>query len=138
MSYGLQVSNIGNKISYTDDSESNFLPTNMRIGGTLTHNFDEYNSLMVGVDFNKLLVPTPPATVGDTIIAGKDPNVSVTTGMWQSFGDAPGGSKEEFREITMSIGAEYWYNKRFALRAGYFHEHEVKGNRKFFHDGVRS
>jgi hypothetical protein len=136
MSYGLQVSNIGNKISYTDDSESNFLPTNMRIGGTLTHNFDEYNSLMVGVDFNKLLVPTPPATVGDTIIAGKDPNVSVTTGMWQSFGDAPGGSKEEFREITMSIGAEYWYNKRFALRAGYFHEHEVKGNRKFFTMGL--
>lgn len=136
MSYGLQISNIGNKISYTDDSESNFLPTNMRLGGTLTYNIDQYNSLMFGMDFNKLLVPTPPIYEGDSIIAGKDPNVSVPTGMWQSFGDAPGGSKEEFREITMSVGVEYWYNKRFALRTGYFHEHETKGNRKFFTMGL--
>ncbi len=135
MSYGLQVSNIGNQISYTDD-DKNFLPTNLRLGGTLTHNFDEYNSLMVGVDFNKLLVPTPPVIVNDTIIAGKDPDVGVTAGMWQSFNDAPGGTKEELREITMSFGAEYWYNKRFALRAGYFHEHETKGNRKFFTMGL--
>ncbi len=136
MSYGLQVSNIGNKISYTD-SESNFLPTNLKIGGTLTHNFDEYNSLMIGADFSKLLVPTPPLKGdNDEVLAGKDDDVSVTTGMWQSFNDAPGGTKEELREITMSFGAEYWYNKRFALRAGYFHEHEVKGNRKFFTMGL--
>jgi len=137
MSYGLHVSNIGNKISYTDDSEANFLPTNLRLGGTLTHNIDEYNSLMFGVDFNKLLVPTPPIyDVNNEITAGKDPDVSVTTGMWQSFNDAPGGSKEEFREITMSFGLEYWYNKKFALRTGYFHEHETKGNRKFFTMGL--
>ena len=136
MSYGLHISNIGNKISYTDDSEQNFLPTNLRLGGTLTHNFDDYNSLMFGVDLNKLLVPTPPAWENGEIIAGKDPDVSPITGVFQSFNDAPGGSKEEFREIMWSLGLEYWYNKRFALRAGYFHEHETKGNRKFFTMGL--
>lgn len=136
MSYGLQIANMGNKMSYTDKSDENFLPTNLRLGGTLTYNFDDYNSLMFGVDFNKLLVPTPPIYEGDSIIAGKDPNVSVPTGMWQSFNDAPGGAKEEFREITTSVGLEYWYNKRFALRTGYFHEHETKGNRKFFTMGI--
>jgi len=136
MSYGLQISNMGNKMSYTDDADANFLPTNLRLGGTLTYNFDDYNSLMFGVDFNKLLIPTPPIYEGDSIIAGKDPDVSVPVGMWQSFGDAPGGAKEEFREITTSVGVEYWYNKRFALRTGYFHEHETKGNRKFFTMGI--
>ncbi len=137
MSYGLQVSNIGSKISYTDDSESNFIPTNLRLGGTITYNIDDYNSLMFGTDLNKLLVPTPPLydSVGN-IIAGKDPNVSPITGIWQSFSDAPGGAKEEFREITWSFGTEYWYNKRFALRTGYFYEHATKGNRKFFTVGV--
>ncbi len=137
MSYGMQVSNIGNKISYTDESESNFLPTNLRIGGTLTHNFDDYNSLMFGLDLNKLLVPTPPIydSIGN-ISAGKDPDVSVPTGMWQSFSDAPGGTKEELREITYSVGMEYWYDKKFALRTGYFFEHETKGNRKFFTMGL--
>jgi hypothetical protein len=137
MSYGLQISNIGNKISYTDDSESNFLPTNLRIGGALTHHFDEYNSIMVGLDLNKLLIPTTPIydSIGN-IIAGKDPNVSVPAGMWQSFSDAPGGFKEELREITYSAGLEYWYDKKFALRTGYFYEHATKGNRKFFTVGV--
>jgi hypothetical protein len=138
MSFGLQASNIGNKISYTDDSESNFLPTNLRIGGTFTYNFDDYNSLMGGIDLNKLLIPTTPI-YGDTlntIVSGKDPDVGVPAGMWQSFSDAPGGAKEEFREITYSFGLEYWYNKKFALRSGYFHEHATKGNRKFFTVGV--
>jgi len=138
MSFGMQASNIGNKISYTDDSQANFLPTNLRIGGTITHHFDEYNSLMFGLDLNKLMVPTEPIYKGtsDTIIAGKDPNVGVTTGIWQSFYDAPGGAKEEFREITWSTGLEYWYDKKFALRGGYFYEHATKGNRKFFTVGV--
>jgi len=138
MSFGLQVSNIGNKISYTDDSEANFLPTNLRLGGAYTHHFDDYNSLMISMDMNKLLVPTTPIYQGtsDTIVAGMDPNVSVPAGMWQSFYDAPGGSKEEFREITWSTGLEYWYDKKFALRSGYFYEHATKGNRKFFTVGV--
>ncbi len=137
MSYGLQISNIGNKVSYTDDSESDFIPTNMKLGASLTHNLDEYNMITVGLDFNKLLVPTQPIYDQDAnIIAGKDPNVSVPVGMWQSFNDAPGGSKEEMREINSSIGLEYWYNKRFALRSGYFYEHATKGNRKFFTVGL--
>ncbi|MFN8254646.1 MAG: type IX secretion system outer membrane channel protein PorV [Bacteroidales bacterium] len=137
MSYGLQISNIGNKITYSDDSEANFLPTNLRLGGTLKTEIDDYNSIMFGVDMNKLLVPTPPIYDSSyTIIAGKDPNVSVPTGMWQSFSDAPGGAKEEFNEITWSFGAEYWYDKRFALRTGYFYEHATKGNRKYFTVGV--
>ena len=141
MSFGMNISNIGAKISYTDDSEQNFLPTNLRLGGTFTHEFDEYNQLTFGIDLNKLLVPTPPVYDGqgtspDNIIAGMDPNVSVPVGMWQSFYDAPGGSTEEFREINIGTGLEYWYNQRFALRTGYFYEHETKGNRKYFTVGL--
>lgn len=136
MSYGLQVSNIGNKISYTDDSESDFIPTNMKLGGALTHDFDEFNALTFSVDFNKLLVPTQPIYQDGKIVKGKDPDVSVPTGMWQSFSDAPGGAKEELREINTALGLEYWYNKRFALRTGYFYEHATKGNRKFYTVGL--
>jgi hypothetical protein len=137
LSFGLQMSNIGGKVSYTDDSESDFIPTNLRIGSSFTYNFDDYNSLMVGLDFNKLMVPTPPMydSIGN-ITAGKDDHVAVPTGMWQSFYDAPGGFTEEIREITSSIGIEYWYDKKFALRTGYFFEHATKGNRKFFTVGV--
>jgi len=137
LALGLNISNIGNKISYTDDSESNFLPTNLKLGGALTYELDEYNTLTLAVDINKLLVPTPPVYDDQgLIIAGKDPNVSITTGMWQSFSDAPGGSKEELNELTYSFGLEYWYNQRFALRTGYFHEHATKGNRKYFTVGL--
>ena len=141
MAFGMNISNIGRKISYTDDSEANFIPTNLRLGGALTYNIDEYNQLMFGLDLNKLLIPTPPVYDGngtspDNIIAGMDPNVSVPVGIWHSFYDAPGGSKEEFREIMISTGFEYWYNQMFALRTGYFHEHETKGNRKYFTVGL--
>ena len=101
--------------------------------------------MSVMLDFNKLLVPTPPVYAKDTtgqpvigpdgkyvIAQGKDPNRSVVNGMFSSFGDAPGGTKEELKEITYSIGVEYWYDKQFALRAGYFYENEFKGNRKYF------
>jgi len=84
---------------------------------------------------NKLLVPTPPEyndSIPDLIVAGKDPNVSVISGMFQSFNDAPGGFNEEMREINISIGSEYWYNDQFAIRAGYFNEHDTKGARKYF------
>ena len=141
MSFGMNISNIGNKISYTDNSESNFLPTNLRLGGTYSLEFDDFNKLTFGMDFNKLLIPTPPiydgnGTEPENIIAGMDPNVSVPVGMWQSFYDAPGGGKEELREINIATGLEYWYNQKFALRTGYFYEHETKGNRKYFTVGV--
>jgi hypothetical protein len=85
------------------------------------------------VDVNKLLVPTPPIyDENGNIIDGKDPNVSVVRGIFQSFYDAPGGFKEEIKELQISVGIEYWYDKQFALRAGYFYEHATKGNRKFF------
>ncbi|MBN1253223.1 MAG: type IX secretion system outer membrane channel protein PorV [Bacteroidales bacterium] len=136
MSFGINISNIGNKISYTDDSESNFLPTNLRLGGALTYEFDQYNALTYSMDINKLLIPTPPVydgegTAPENIVDGMDPDVSVPAGMWQSFYDAPGGTQEELRELTYSFGLEYWYDKKFALRTGYFHEHETKGNRKY-------
>lgn len=133
---GMNISNIGAKISYTDDSEKNFIPTNLGLGGALTMHLDDYNSLLVTADLNKLLIPTPPARDGDSIIAGYDSDVSVATGMFQSFYDAPGGIEEELHEINYSVGLEYWYAEQFAVRAGYFHEHATKGNRKFFTTGL--
>jgi hypothetical protein len=133
---GINISNIGSKISYTETTERDFIPINMRFGPTLTLDLDEYNSLGIMLDINKLLVPTPPHyqtdSTGTFIIAGKDPNVGIVSGMFQSFGDAPGGFKEEMREFTFSVGAEYWYDKQFAIRAGFFYEDKTKGNRKFF------
>ncbi|MFH0866143.1 MAG: type IX secretion system outer membrane channel protein PorV [Bacteroidota bacterium] len=130
---GLNISNIGSKISYTETTERDFIPINLRIGPALTLDLDDYNQIAVMLDINKLLVPTPPVydSVGG-ILAGKDPDVSVVSGMFQSFGDAPGGFKEEMREFTISTGVEYWYDKQFAIRAGFFYEDKTKGNRKFF------
>ena len=100
---------------------------------------NEYNDLAFSLDFNKLLVPTPPIygqdsanQTKDIIVYGKDPNVSVAQGILQSFSDAPGGTKEELREVNIGFGAEYWYDKQFAFRAGYFYEDKHKGNRKYF------
>lgn len=141
---GINISNIGNRISYTESVERDFIPINLRVGPSLTMNLDKYNSLGFMVDFNKLLVPTPPQykldVGGNPIIEdgkpvidkGKDPNTSVVSGMFGSFTDAPGGFKEELHEITYSCGVEYWYDKQFGVRAGYFYEHATKGNRKFF------
>ena len=136
---GVNFSNIGSKMSYSDDQASDFIPMNLRLGGSGTVELDEFNKLTLAVDFNKLLVPTPPkysSSNPDSIIAGKDPNVSVPVAIFQSFYDAPGGFSEELREWTASIGLEYWYNNQFALRAGYFHENESKGNRKYFTAGA--
>lgn len=124
-SAGLNISNVGAKISYTESGEENFLPTNLRLGQALKFNFDKYNTLTFMLDASKLLVPTPDSALNT-------PDVSVMDGIFQSFSDAPGGSAEEFREIMWSVGAEYWYNNQFAFRGGYFHEHETKGNRKYF------
>lgn len=143
---GFNVSNIGSKLSYTE-TEKNFIPTNLRLGGAFTLNIDDYNSITAAIDLNKLLVPTPPFYVTDSVTgkrvvaAGKDPNVGIITGMFQSFYDAPGiGNKskfaEELSEINYSVGVEYWYAKQFAVRAGYFYEAASKGNRKYFTAGV--
>jgi hypothetical protein len=135
---GLNISNIGAKISYTETTIRDFIPINMRFGPTLTINLDEYNSLAIMIDVNKLLVPTPPVydSTGITILAGKDPNVGIVSGIFQSFYDAPGKYKEEIREFTFSPGVEYWYDKQFAVRAGYFYEDKSKGNRKYFTVGA--
>lgn len=149
LNVGLNISNIGQKISYTDDAVKDFIPTNMRLGQSLAFVLDDYNTFTVLLDFNKLLVPTPPIYATDDsgqpiydddgnpiIESGKDPNVSVFQGMIQSFSDAPGGFSEELKEINISTGLEYWYNKQFAVRTGYFHESAQKGNRKYFTVGA--
>lgn len=134
---GMNISNIGAKIAYTESGDEDFLPTNLRLGGAFTMIFDKYNELTIAADANKLLVPTPPVRDDDgNIVAGEDPNVGVITGIFQSFGDAPNGGTEELREITYSIGVEYWYDQKFAVRGGYFYEHETKGNRQYFTIGA--
>ena len=136
---GINFSNIGTKMSYSQSQTSDFIPMNMRIGAATTINLDTYNKITVTLDLNKLLVPTPPiysSTKPDSIIKGKDPNVSVPVALFQSFFDAPGGFKEEMREITYSTGIEYWYNNQFALRGGFFYEDPSKGNRKYFTAGA--
>lgn len=144
--WGVNISNIGTKISYsTNSTEKDFIPTNFRIGPSLKINIDEYNSMTFMLDINKLLVPTPPiyardsngfvtdpATGEKVIQAGMDPNVSVVQGMIQSWYDAPGGFSEELREFSFGGGVEYWYNNLFAIRGGFFYEDKTKGNRKFF------
>lgn len=135
LAFGANISNIGNKISYTETSTRDFIPINLRLGTALNADLDEYNKISFAFDLNKLLVPTPPIyndSINDQIDYGKDPNVSVVSGIFQSFGDAPGGFNEEMREINFSIGTEYWYDNQFAIRAGYFNEHNTKGGRKFF------
>ncbi len=140
---GLNISNIGAKISYTENLEKDFIPTNLRFGPSLTLDLDEYNSLSFMVDMNKLLVPTPPLYYSDSTVdgkpvinEGKDPNRSLVSGILGSFSDSPGGTTEEFHEINWSLGLEYWYDKQFAVRGGYFYEHKTKGNRKYFTIGL--
>lgn len=153
LSFGTSISNIGNKIAYTVDSYRDFLPTNLRLGTALKMDFDKYNSLTTTLDFNKLLVPTPPARDSEgNIISGKDPNVGVTSGIIQSFYDAPGnwqvdangnvivedGSRfgEEIREINIGAGLEYWYSDILAARMGVFYESNTKGARQYMTFGA--
>jgi len=134
---GLNLSNIGAKISYTDDSAENtkdFIPTNLGLGTALNVDVDGYNAITVGLDVNKLLVPTP-------LDDGSHREIATIPGMLGSFGDAPGSENispgaEELSELMYSLGLEYWYNSLFAVRAGYFHESKNKGNRKYFTAGV--
>ena len=136
LSAGLNISNIGNKISYSDGMTKDFIPTNLRLGTAYETELNQYNTILFTLDFNKLLVPTPNIEVeegeGGVIVGGGfSQDKSVISGMFTSFTDAPGGFKEELQEVNISTGFEYWYNKQFAIRGGYFYEHENKGNRKF-------
>ena len=140
LSFGMNISNIGNKMSYTETIDRDFIPVNFRLGSAWSASIDDYNKFLISFDFNKLLVPTPPIVDDNNdIISGKDPDVSVVSGMFQSFTDAPDGFSEEIREINFSGGMEYWYADQFALRGGYFHEHNTKGGRKYltFGSGVK-
>ena len=140
---GLNISNIGSKISFGGDNNSEFIPTNMRLGASLMVPIDEYNRFTIAADANKLLVPTyPKQDEGESTEAYQERvqkdyyDVSSISGIFKSFGDAPGGFKEELQEIQWSVGAEYIYHDKFALRAGYHHESENKGNRKYFTVGA--
>ncbi|MCE1197365.1 MAG: type IX secretion system outer membrane channel protein PorV [Marinilabiliales bacterium] len=142
ISAGINLSNIGGKISYDDGQNKEFLPANLRLGTTYTREMDGNNSIALSLDFNKLMVPSPQVSSsttsgsGSIVLPDNSNNASVVSSIFSSFTDAPGGMKEELREINYSIGAEYWYNHQFAVRAGYFHESEYKGNRKFLSAGL--
>jgi hypothetical protein len=134
---GINISNIGAKISYSESGESDFLPTNMRLGGGYHWILDEYNKFSLYADINKLLVPTPgwDTTSGGNPVLVRS-NASAFQGIFSSFSDAPGGTAEEIRELVLNIGGEYWYDETFAFRAGYQWEDETKGNRKYFNLGI--
>jgi len=137
LTVGAAVSNLGSKITYTNSVNRDYIPTNLGLGLAWKFNLDEYNTLTFTSDFNKLLVPTPRPDIdedGDQIPDYKQ--YSSVRGVFKSFGDAPGGFSEELKEITTGIGAEYWYDDQFAVRAGYFFEHYSKGNRKYFSLGL--
>jgi len=152
VSGGLNISNVGAKISYTDNAtiqSKDFIPIQMRLGGGLKIHLDEFNTIGFLADFTKLLVPTPPkykldangakipdGSGGFEIEAGKDPYRSITSGMLGSFNDAPGGGKEELKDINPSLGMEYWYDNLIAFRMGFFHEDKTKGNRQYLTFGL--
>ena len=140
---GLNISNIGSKISFGGDNNSEFIPTNMRLGASLMIPIDEYNRFTIAADANKLLVPTyPKQEDGESTedyqerVQKNYYDVSSISGIYKSFGDAPGGLKEELQEVQWSVGGEYVYHDKFALRAGYHHESANKGNRKYFTVGA--
>lgn len=132
---GFNLSNIGPKLKYEDEGQSDFLPTNLRLGGGFDFIFDSYNKLAVTLELNKLLVPSPSVLNDDGNYEQPD-DVGVLSGIFKSFGDAPDGFAEELKEFTWALGAEFNYDDSFALRAGYFNEHELKGARKFITVGA--
>jgi len=133
---GINISNIGAKISYDGGTFKDFIPTNLRVGGNYTTEIDKYNKFGISLDFNKLLVPTPELDSNFVFSHQGNQDVGPIEGIFVSFADAPGGFTEELSEITVSLGAEYWYSNQFAVRAGYFHEPESKGDRKFLTFGA--
>jgi hypothetical protein len=132
--WGVVLSNLGSKISYTDNADAkDFIPANFGAGVSYTNVFNSNNSIMFGLDINKLMVPTPPT---DSAGLADYRNKSVIGSWFSSWGDAPDGFGEEIKEFQLSVGAEYWYNQQFALRAGYFYENKLKGNRRYFTVGL--
>jgi hypothetical protein len=147
LAFGLNISNIGPKISYSNTADRDFLPANLKLGGALTLIPDEHNEVTFALDFNKLLVPTPAIydPQSGQLFSGLDDDRGVASALFTSFIDDSGnligiekGSKfrEEMREINISPAVEWWYAKQFAARLGYFHEHKTKGNRQFFTIGA--
>ncbi|ULQ51037.1 type IX secretion system outer membrane channel protein PorV [Flavihumibacter fluvii] len=135
-SAGATLTNLGTKIGYTTDAtQKDFIPANLGLGAAYTKAFDEDNKITFGMDFNKLMVPTPPA-VGDSAGLAEYRSIPVVKSWFTSFTDAPGGFSEELQEWTISTGIEYWYQNQFALRTGYFYEDKTKGNRKYFTVGA--
>lgn len=131
LNWGITLSNLGSKISYTSDAQQkDYLPANLALGVAHTWAFDETSRLTAGLDINKLMVPTPPSLTDDSTITDYR-NKSVISSWFSSFGDA-GGLGNELKEYQISVGGEYVYNDQFALRAGYFYEDKLKGNRKYF------
>lgn len=135
---GMAITNLGSRITYTDNPDNrDFIPTNLGLGAALQMDIDEYNSIVFAADINKLLVPTPTtidSLPADGILDYKQ--VSTADGIFNSFNDAPNGFAEELKEFMFSVGLEYWYNKQFAVRAGYYYEAPTKGNRQFFTAGI--
>ena len=131
LALGMNISNIGSKVSYDQNESSNFIPTNLRLGGSFDYPIDNYNRISVSADVNKLLVPTQ-----NSLTTKEYSDLSPLSGIFMSFGDAPGGFSEEMREIMWSVGAEYAYNNQFFVRGGYFNENQYKGNRKYFTAGA--
>lgn len=129
IAFGAVISNIGPKISYLDEENADFLPTNLRLGTAFTTNLDPYNKLTFAFDINKLMVPTPDSTLSYK-------NKGLLGGMFGSFADAPDGFSEELKELMLSVGVEYWYNDLFAVRTGYYYENEDKGDRRYFTAGI--
>jgi hypothetical protein len=149
LALGATITDIGNKLTYSNDEQKEFIPTTFRLGGAYTYNLDPNNTLTLAMDFSKLMVPTPPIYEVDqngdpivdqngeyTIARGKDPDRPFLQGVFGSFTDAPDGFSEEISEVMISTGVEYWYKDLFAVRGGYFWENANKGNRKFFTMGV--
>ena len=133
--WGIALSNLGSKISYTNDAnQKDYIPANLGIGGSYTKVFDEDNKISFSLDLNKLMVPTPGDTSANAL--SDYHTQSVVSSWFKSFGDAPGHLSEEIQEINASLGFEYWYNNQFAFRAGYFYENPTKGNRKFLSVGA--
>ena len=141
LNWGLTLSNLGSKISYSSDAtQKDYIPANIGLGLAYTKVFDEANKITFAVDINKLLVPTPPVLTGanpsaDSAALVKYRDQGVPGSWFKSFGDG-GGASEEIQEINIAIGAEYWYNNQFGFRAGYFYENPNKGNRKYFTVGA--
>ncbi|MDO9377138.1 MAG: type IX secretion system outer membrane channel protein PorV [Bacteroidota bacterium] len=132
LNYGVTLSNLGSKISYTSDAtQKDYIPANLGLGIAYNKVFDETSKITFGMDINKLLVPTPPA-IGDSSGLVDYRNKGVVGSWFSSFGDAPGGFSEEMKEFQLSLGTEFWYMNQFALRAGYFYENPSKGNRQYF------